>query len=61
MANEPTEVPGTKLTKFVGFRLDKETQDLLDRLGDNRSEVLRDLVRREGSHQAPPQERESAL
>jgi len=55
------EPDAKKLTKFVGFRLDRETQDLLDQLGDNRSAVLRDLVQRAGQHYPPPQERESAL
>ena len=57
---DDVELPEPKLTKFVGFRLDRDTQDLLDQLGDNRSEVLRALVRKAG-HKVPPQERESAL
>ena len=63
MATKKTDVemPETELSKFVGFRLDQETQDMLDRLGDNRSAVLRSLVRQAGQHNPPPQERESAL
>ena len=57
---DDVELPEPKKTEFVGFRLDRETQDLLDQLGGNRSEVLRALVRKAG-HKVPPQERESAL
>ena len=57
---DDVELPEPKLTHFVGFRLDRETQDLLDQLGGNRSEVLRALVRKAG-YRVPPQERESAL
>ena len=52
-------------SEFVGFRLDKDTQDALDALardvGGNRSAVLRRLVRQASKVRIPPQERQSAL
>ena len=50
-----------KKTRYVGFRLDKETEKALDQLGVNRSAILRGLIQRASIVNPPPQERESAL
>lgn len=56
--------PGVKKSKFVAFRLDDDTQEMLDVLArghaGNRSAALRALVR-QNAVKIPPQERESAL
>jgi hypothetical protein len=57
---DDVELPEPRKSRFVGFRLDDELQELLDQLGDNRSGVLRELIRKSG-HKVPTQERESAL
>jgi len=68
MPTQTTDVdlpdPEVKKSEFVAFRLDAETQEMLDVLSQghagNRSATLRALVR-QNAVKIPPQERESAL